>query len=157
MPIIYSEGNVLKPKHNETAACHGVNTVGVMHRGIANSIRLMYPELFKEYVERCTSNPKQLRPGDCWLYLSPDPSKPHIFNLATQEWYGSKGRAKIEWVSKALKAMKDVADKHAITRIASPRIAAGLGGLEWKTVKAEIEAIYADWSGSLFVYETYIP
>jgi hypothetical protein len=94
MPIIYTEGNVLKPKHGETAACHGVNVAGVMGKGIAKSVRLMYPDLFRQYVERCTSNPKQLNPGDCWLYFSPNPNKPHIFNLATQEWYGSKGRAR---------------------------------------------------------------
>lgn len=157
MPIVYTEGNVLKPKHNEPAACHGVNLAGVMHKGVANSVRLMYPELFKQYVERCTSSPKQLSPGDCWLYLSADPNKPHIFNLVTQEWYGSKGRAKMEWVSKALKAMRDIADQHSITRIASPRIAAGLGGLEWNAVKTEIETVYADWPGLFYVYETYIP
>jgi O-acetyl-ADP-ribose deacetylase (regulator of RNase III) len=50
----------------------------------------------------------------------------------------------MEWVSKALKTMRDIADQQSITCIAVPRIAAGLGGLEWNTVKDEIESIYAD-------------
>lgn len=36
-----------------------------------------------------------------------------------------------------------------------PRIAAGYGGLSWKKVRAQIEAAFADWSGTLFVYDEY--
>ena len=34
---------------------------------------------------------------------------------------------------------------------------AGYGGLSWKKVKALIDAAFADWPGTLYVYEEFRP
>ena len=41
--------------------------------------------------------------------------------------------------------------------MAMPRIAAGYGGLSWKKVRALVEAVFADWSGTVYVYEEFRP
>jgi hypothetical protein len=49
------------------------------------------------------------------------------------------------------------ADSEGITSIAIPRIGVGYGGLSWKKVRATVEAMFGDWSGTLVIYEEYVP
>ena len=53
--------------------------------------------------------------------------------------------------------MRELADAEGIRSIAAPRIAAGYGGLSWKKVKALIDTVFADWPGTLYVYEEFRP
>jgi O-acetyl-ADP-ribose deacetylase (regulator of RNase III) len=53
--------------------------------------------------------------------------------------------------------MREAADAEKITSIAMPRIAAGYGGLSWKKARSLIEAVFADWPGSVYVYEEFRP
>ena len=53
--------------------------------------------------------------------------------------------------------MKELADQEAVHSIAVPRIGAGLGGLSWSKVRAIIERIFGGWTGTLFVYEEFVP
>lgn len=55
----------------------------------------------------------------------------------------------------ALKAMRAAADEAGIISVAKPRIAAGDGGLSWKKVRALIDATFADWPVTLYVYEEF--
>jgi O-acetyl-ADP-ribose deacetylase (regulator of RNase III) len=77
-----------------------------------------------------------------------------VFNLATQEDYW-RSRATYENIENSLSGMKRLANEEDISSIALPRIGAGYGGLSWKKVKAIIDRIYADWSGTLYVYDEY--
>ena len=43
-----------------------------------------------------------------------------------------------------------------ITSIAIPRIGVGYGGLSWKKVRAIVEVVFADWAGTLVVYEEFV-
>jgi hypothetical protein len=38
-----------------------------------------------------------------------------------------------------------------------PRIGAGYGGLSWGKLQAIVERVFAEWSGTIYVYEEYIP
>lgn len=53
--------------------------------------------------------------------------------------------------------MKRLADEEGVLSIAIPRIGAGYGGLSWNKVKAIIDRVYEDWSGTLYVYDEYTP
>lgn len=53
--------------------------------------------------------------------------------------------------------MRAPAAAEAIQTIAIPRIGVGYGGLSWKKVRALVERIFADWPGTLYVYEEYVP
>ena len=50
-----------------------------------------------------------------------------------------------------------VSDAEGISSIAMPRIGAGYGGLSWKKVRPIIEKVFNDWSGTLYVYEDFVP
>jgi O-acetyl-ADP-ribose deacetylase (regulator of RNase III) len=82
--------------------------------------------------------------------------QPSVFNLGTQETYW-RGRASYEAIETALASMKKQAIKEGLKSIAIPRIGAGFGGLSWKKVRAIIEQVFGDWSGSLYVYEEFAP
>jgi O-acetyl-ADP-ribose deacetylase (regulator of RNase III) len=53
--------------------------------------------------------------------------------------------------------MRAQADAAGVASIAMPRIGAGYGGLSWRKVRAVIDRVFADWSGTLYVYEAYVP
>jgi O-acetyl-ADP-ribose deacetylase (regulator of RNase III) len=79
-----------------------------------------------------------------------------VFNLATQEHYW-RARATYEAIESSLTRMRQQADAEGVKSIALPRVGAGKGGLSWKKVKAVIERVFADWAGTLVVYEEYVP
>ena|SRR6476469_1857602 len=81
---------------------------------------------------------------------------PWVFNLATPESYGRTG-ATYEAIERSLELMKRQAEEEAIATIAMPRIGSGYGGLSWKKARIIIERVFADWPGTLYVYEEYIP
>jgi O-acetyl-ADP-ribose deacetylase (regulator of RNase III) len=58
-------------------------------------------------------------------------------------------------VETALRTLREQADAEGVKSIAMPRIAAGYGGLSWNKVRALIEAVFADWSGVVYVYEEF--
>src|SRR5262249_28686376 len=64
-------------------------------------------------------------------------------------------RASYEAIEAALKSMRRQADREGITSITMPKVGAGYGGLSWNKVREIIEKVFADWRGSLFVYEEY--
>ena len=125
-----------------------------MGAGIAVGFRERYPDMYQEYRRRCKAQPRLFNPGDCLLWKAE--GKPWVFNLATQEdtW---RHRATYEAVEQALKAMRAQADAEGVTSIAMPRIGAGYGGLSWRKVRAVIDRVFADWPGTLYVYEDYVP
>src|SRR5947209_11962787 len=125
-----------------------------MGAGIATGFRDRYPEMFQEYRRRCKATPREFNLGDAWLWKSDD--KPWVFNLGTQEsvW---RARASYEAIEAALKSMRDQADREGVGSIAIPRIGVGYGGLSWPKVRAIVEKVFADWPGTLHVYEKFLP
>ena len=53
--------------------------------------------------------------------------------------------------------MLEQANREGIASIAMPRIGAGYGGLSWRKVRDIVESVFADWQGTLYVYEDYAP
>ncbi len=125
-----------------------------MGAGIARTFRARYPEMYELYRRRCKVEPRQFNLGDCWLWKDDD--RPWVFNLGTQEgtW---RARASYEAIEAALREMRRQADAEGVTSIAMPRIGVGYGGLSWKKVRAIVEAVFDDWSGTLVVYEEFVP
>jgi O-acetyl-ADP-ribose deacetylase (regulator of RNase III) len=154
MTVEFVSGDLFANAHDAEALAHGCNCAGSMGAGIAVGFRDRYPAMYEHYRAMCKADPRQLNPGDCWLWKADE--APWVFNLATQEGYW-RCRATYEAVEAALASMRDQADREGITRIAMPRIGAGLGGLSWKKVRAIIERLFAGWPGTLIVYEQYVP
>jgi O-acetyl-ADP-ribose deacetylase (regulator of RNase III) len=154
MPIKYVSGDLFVNSFGAEAYAHGCNCQGSMGAGIAKGFREHYPDMYKEYRRRCKSKPRQFNLGDCFLWKADD--KPWVFNLGTQEHYW-RCRASYEAIEKALRVMKQQVEQEGIRSIAMPRIGAGYGGLSWIKVRSVIERIFDDWSGTIYVYEEYVP
>lgn len=153
MPIRFVSGDLFDNAHNVQAFGHGCNCQGSMGAGVAKTFRARYPAMYEEYRSRCKAQPRLFNLGDCWLWKGE--GKPWVFNLGTQEGYW-RARASYEAIEQALRKMREQADVEGITSIAVPRIGVGYGGLSWKKVRAIVEAVFADWSGTLVVYEEFV-
>ena len=154
MPIQFVSGDIFVNTYSAQAFAHGCNCQGSMGAGIAKGFKERYPEMFDEYRQRCKTEPRQFNLGDVFLWKEDD--KPWVFNLATQETYWH-ARASYTAIEEALLKMRKLAEEENVQRIAIPQIGTGYGGLSWKKVRAIIEKIYADWDGTLIVYEEYVP
>ena len=154
MPIQFVSGDLFLNRYNVQAFAHGCNCKGSMGAGIAVGFKERYPQMFEEYRRRCKATPRELNPGEVFLWKTQD--RPSVFNLATQEDYW-RSRATYATITQTLEKMKALAEQENIQTIAMPRIGAGYGGLSWKKVRAIIEQIFKDWTETLYVYEEYIP
>jgi O-acetyl-ADP-ribose deacetylase (regulator of RNase III) len=110
--------------------------------------------MYKEYRRRCKATPRELNPGDVFLWKEAD--QPWVFSLATQEVYW-RSRATYAAIEQALTTMRSLADAEGVRLIAMPRIGVGYGGLSWRRVREIVERIFADWAGALHVSEEYVP
>jgi O-acetyl-ADP-ribose deacetylase (regulator of RNase III) len=151
VPVHFVAGDLFANRHNAEALAHGCNCAGSMGAGIAVGFRQRYPEMFEEYRRRCRAKPPEFTLGSVFLWR--EESKPAVFNLGTQPRPG-RG-ATYTAVEEALRAMRQTADAEGITSVAMPRIAAGYGGLSWEKVRAIVEAVFADWPGTVYVYEEF--
>jgi O-acetyl-ADP-ribose deacetylase (regulator of RNase III) len=85
-----------------------------------------------------------------------------IVNLFTQEpaaGHGANhpGRATIENVNHCLKALCKVIEAEKFKSVALPRLATGVGGLDWKDVKPLMEKHLGHLTIPVYVYATYQP
>lgn len=151
MPVEYVSGDLFVNRVKAEALAQGCNCAGSMGAGIAVGFRERYPAMFEEYRRRCKAYPPEFVPGDVFLWR--EEGKPAVFNLGTQPRPGRGASYPV--VEAALKAMRAAADEAGVTSVAMPRIAAGYGGLSWKKVRALIDATFADWPGTLYVYEEF--
>jgi O-acetyl-ADP-ribose deacetylase (regulator of RNase III) len=154
MPIAFISGDLFHNDFEIEALAHGCNCQGSMGAGIATQFRDRYPAMYTEYRRRCKAEPREFNLGDVFLWK--DEEQPWVFNLGTQEgvW---RARASYEAIETALTGMRELADAEGLTRLAMPRIGAGYGGLSWRKVRAIIERVFADWSGTLYVFEEFVP
>jgi O-acetyl-ADP-ribose deacetylase (regulator of RNase III) len=154
MPIEFASGDLFINRFEAEALAQGCNCQGSMGAGIATGFRDRYPEMFAEYRRRCKAEPREFNLGDAWLWR--EGGKPAVFNLGTQEAYW-RARASYDAIETALTSMRQQAEEARIRSIAIPRIGVGYGGLSWKKVRAIIAKVFADWEGTLIVYEEYTP
>jgi O-acetyl-ADP-ribose deacetylase (regulator of RNase III) len=154
MPIEFVSGDLFANRFKVQALAHGCNCQGSMGAGIATGFRDRYPEMFAEFRRRCKAEPREFNLGDAFLWKAD--GCPWVFNLGTHEgvW---RARASYEAIEVALKSMRHQADEENLACIAMPRIGAGYGGLSWRKVRAVVEKVFADWPGTLYVYEEYHP
>lgn len=154
MPIRFVKGDLFKNRFKARALAHGCNCQGSMGAGIATGFKDRYPRMYEEFRRRCKAEPREFNLGDAWLWK--ERGRPAVFNLGTQEgvW---RARASYDAIEAALGSMRRQADAEGIKRIAIPRIGTGYGGLSWKKVRAIVERVFADWPGTLYVYEEFVP
>lgn len=129
--MIYKTGNLLES--TESYICHGVNCQGKMGSGVALAIRQKWPKVFEDYT--LWDKDIGLRPGDVILTQLDD--NKWVASLATQEFYGYKGRfCDYDAIRECFRKLNTIA---AGKSIAIPKIGAGLGGGDWSIIEKIID------------------
>lgn len=131
--IVDTEGDILLSR--ASAIAHGVGPNDNFASGLALSLRERWPAMYKDFRHYCqTSHPK---PGGLWAWAGADGQR--IVNLFTQSEAphagGHPGRASVEHVNHALRELRKFVESEQIASVALPRLATGVGGLQWSDVR----------------------
>jgi O-acetyl-ADP-ribose deacetylase (regulator of RNase III) len=134
---------------------HGVAPNDPFHSGLALQLREQWPAMYKDFRHYCqTQHPKA---GELWTWMSAEGRR--IVNLFTQEpayGHGAKpGKATVQHVGHALRALRRLAEKEQFASIALPRLATGVGGLAWEDVAPLLTQHLGDLQSPIIVYTTY--
>lgn len=155
--IHYVEGDILLS--NAGAIAHGVAPFDHFSNGLALSLREQFPIMVKDFRHHCQqSGPK---PGEAWMWggVGQGAASRCIVSLLTQEpsqsASGMPGKAKLTHVNHALKALVRIIESEKLKSVALPRLATGVGGLDWAEVKPLIESHLGGLSVPVYVYVTF--
>jgi hypothetical protein len=99
-----------------------------MGKGIALEFKKRFPQMFKDYAERCER--KEVKPGIPYLYKTLFP--PQIVNFPTKDHWKSVSR--IADIDRGLQFLVTLYKEWRITSLAIPPLGCGNGQLEWKAV-----------------------
>jgi O-acetyl-ADP-ribose deacetylase (regulator of RNase III)/uncharacterized protein YwgA len=119
-------GDILKSKAQTLV--NTVNCVGIMGKGIALEFKNRFPEMFKDYVQRCSRN--EIHVGRPCLYKSLFGQQ--IVNFPTKGHW--KSISKASDVEKGMDYLLSHYKSWNITSIAIPPLGCGNGQLDWKVV-----------------------
>lgn len=152
------EGDILLSRAQVIA--HGIAPQDHFDTGLALALRERWPSMVRDY--RHAIHGKPLDSGEIWIWrgVDEDGSTRGIVNLLTQGMLhsgpsGKPGKATTENVSRALKALAKLVADENLGSVALPRLATGVGGLEWSEVKPLVERHLGELKIPVIVYETY--
>jgi O-acetyl-ADP-ribose deacetylase (regulator of RNase III) len=151
--ITFVSGDILLS--DAQAIAHGVAPHDHFNQGLALALRDHYPSMVKDFRHYChLQNPDA---GKAWMWAGADGKI--IINLMTQEPSedegGNPGHAKEKYVGHALKALRQMIQKENIKSIALPKLATGVGGLDWSVVEPLIQQHLGDSGIPVYVYTIY--
>lgn len=153
--IVEVQGDILFSKSKVIA--HGVAANDPMTQGLAKSLHERMPAMHKDFHHWCHMQHRE--PGEIWAWT--DANGIRVVCLITQEGgygHGARpGKATIKNVSHTLKALKKLALAEKFASIALPRLATGVGGLNWDDVRPIIYEQLGDLDIPVYLYSTYVP
>jgi len=148
------EGDLLLSK--AAVIAHGVAPNDPFSHGLALALRTRAPALYKDFRHFCqTYHPKA---GTLWAWTGPDGVR--IVSLFTQDPVeghhgGTPGPASEKHVGHALKALHQFVEQEKPTSLALPRLATGVGALDWSRVKPLIQQHLGGLRIPVYLYATY--
>lgn len=146
-------GDILLTKAQ--AIAHGIAPGEHFDSGLALALREAWPAMAKDY--RHYANQAHPKPGELWAWGGAGGVR--IFNLLTQDGdhsHGAKpGGASTPNVNHCLRRLRHELEKGQIRSLALPRLATGVGGLDWNDVRPLIEQHLGDLKIPVFVYTTF--
>jgi len=152
-----TEGDILLSRAE--ALAHGIAPFDHFAHGLALALRERFPGMAKDFRHYCQQN--HPKPGEAWFWGGADEEggSARIVGLLTQEpaesEHGLPGKASLHNVNHALKALAKIVAKEKLASIALPRLATGVGGLEWDSVRPLIDGHLGDLGIPIIVYTTY--
>ena len=139
------------------AIAHGVAANDPMNQGLAAALHENYPAMHKDFHHWCHLHHPKL--GSAWLWSGAEGAR--VINLITQEGgyeHGSHpGKASVGSVNHALRALKKLIASEGLASVALPRLATGVGGLDWSDVQPLIHSQLADIPATVYVYAQFTP
>lgn len=157
------EGDILLSKAQVIA--HGVAPNDHFDNGLALALRTNWPAMVKDFRHFCQE--RHPKAGGIWFWWAPGGQSAGvqgIVNLLTQEGIhgegvydhgGKPGRATLAHVHHALKSLAKFIRQEGIRSVALPRLATGVGGLDWAAVKPFIDQHLGNLGIPVFVYNVY--
>ncbi len=135
---------------------HGVAPNDSFHSGLALQLRERWPAMYKDFRHFCQS--QHPKPGTLWTWMGADGRK--IVNLFTHDAIeghhgGTPGPASLQHVGHALRELAKLAETEKFTSLALPRLATGIGRLDWNTVKPLLDQHLGALKIPVLVYATY--
>lgn len=139
------------------AIAHGVAPMDHFDQGLALALRQQWPSMYDDFRHWCHVHHPAA--GDLWAWAGADGKR--VVSLLTQDPARNHnqhpGGATQSHVSHALRALHKWVEKEKITSLALPRLATGVGGLEWREVRPLIQQHLGTLTIPVFVYATYVP
>jgi O-acetyl-ADP-ribose deacetylase (regulator of RNase III) len=139
------------------AIAHGIAPFDHFNQGLALSLREEWPAMVRDFRHFChLQNPK---PGSAWIWSGPGGRR--IINLLTQEasegekHSGHPGKASISHLRHSLKVLSEIIREEKIKSVALPKIATGVGGLDWEEVKPVIHEFLENCGADIILYVDY--
>ena len=149
------QGDILLSK--AAGIAHGVAPGDHFETGLALQLREQWPAMVRDFRHYChTTHPA---PGQLWTWAGANGQR--VFNLLTQDAapgehsHSRPGRAKLEHVNHALRALRKVVEEEKLASLALPRLATGVGGLAWEEVKPLVQQHLGDLAIDVYVYTGY--
>ena len=137
------------------ALAHGIAPNDHFDSGLALTLRQDWPALSKDsrhYLH--TAHPKA---GGLWVWPRPDGK--WVINLFTQapapNEHSRPGKATYENVNHSLRELHKVVEAEKLKSLALPRLATGVGGLEWEQVQPLLESHLGKLGIPVYLYTTY--
>lgn len=109
-----------------------VNCIGAMGAGLALQFKRRFPEMFKDYVQRCVR--REVKVGEPYLYTG---CKPWVLNFPTKDDW--RNVAQVEWIVAGLEHLATNCSAWNIESLAVPALGCGLGGLPWSRVRPVLQ------------------
>lgn len=114
------------------ALVNPVNTVGVMGKGLALQFKKAFPANFEAYARACKRG--DVAVGKMFVFEAERAGAPRfIINFPTKQHWRDDSR--LEFIEHGLDDLVRVMAERQIESIAIPPLGAGLGRLDWSTVR----------------------
>lgn len=136
------------------AIAHGVGPDDHFNHGLALALREQWPAMSRDF--RHWSHQQHPKPGSVWMWGGVGHHR--IFCLVTQEEsrnHDHPGRAHTEHVNHCLRELRRLIVEEKITSLALPKLATGVGGLDWKAVRPLVEHHLGGLQIPIYVYVEY--
>ncbi len=139
------------------AIAHGVAPSDHFNQGLAHALREQWPSMVKDFRHYCSAHhPKA---GEIWSWAGAGGIR--VINLLTQEPAkgdgGHPGKATLSAVRHALEALHKEIVHEKIPSLALPKLATGVGGLDWNEVKEIIVEKLGTLEIPIYLYSTFHP
>lgn len=146
--ITYCQGNLLDA--DVDALVNAVNTVGVMGKGIALAFKQRFPANYQAYAAACQRG--EVQTGHMFITDTQALLGPRwIVNFPTKQHW--RDPSQLEWVRSGLQDLRRFLLEAHVASVALPALGAGLGGLSWPVVRAEIDQALGDLDMTVLAYE----